>query len=180
RGALCGGARGPAAQVRDGPSRGCGTRGARHRGVRVHAVSHRDRAVRAARGLPVVRRLCPDHDGDLGVVHRATPSAAVAGVMTAHADARAGRGGRYLVTLALTALGVVYGDIGTSPLYAIRESFYGTHGIAVTHGNVLGVLSLVFWALVIVVTIKYHTAFTLVVGADDDDVILDRYDDHER
>ena len=83
--------------------------------------------------------------------------------MTAHADARAGRGGRYLVTLALTALGVVYGDIGTSPLYAIRESFYGTHGIAVTHGNVLGVLSLVFWALVIVVTIKYHI---VIIRAD--------------
>ncbi len=83
--------------------------------------------------------------------------------MTAHAEARAGRGGRYLVTLALTALGVVYGDIGTSPLYAIRESFYGPHGIAVTHGNVLGVLSLVFWALVIVVTIKYHI---VIIRAD--------------
>src|SRR5437667_12184640 len=71
--------------------------------------------------------------------------------------------GRYLVTLALTALGVVYGDIGTSPLYAIRYSFYGTHGIAVTPGNVLGVLSLVFWALVIVVTIKYHI---VIIRAD--------------
>jgi KUP system potassium uptake protein len=58
--------------------------------------------------------------------------------------------------LALAALGVVYGDIGTSPLYALRESFHGTHGIAVTAGNVLGVLSLVFWSLVLVVTIKYH------------------------
>src|SRR5438874_1839042 len=71
--------------------------------------------------------------------------------------------GRYLVTLALTALGVVYGDIGTSPLYAIRYSFYGPHGIAVTPGNVLGVLSLVFWALVIVVTIKYHI---VIIRAD--------------
>jgi KUP system potassium uptake protein len=71
--------------------------------------------------------------------------------------------GRYLLTLALAALGVVYGDIGTSPLYAIRESFYGTHGIAVTPGNVLGVLSLVFWALVIVVTIKYHI---VIIRAD--------------
>src|SRR6266566_3874009 len=53
---------------------------------------------------------------------------------------RAPRGG-YLATLALAALGIVYGDIGTSPLYAIRESFYGTHGIAVTPANVLGVLS---------------------------------------
>src|SRR3989441_1256771 len=71
--------------------------------------------------------------------------------------------GRYLLTLALAALGVVYGDIGTSPLYAIRYSFYGPHGIAVTPGNVLGVLSLVFWALVIVVTIKYHI---VIIRAD--------------
>src|SRR5437667_12643008 len=64
--------------------------------------------------------------------------------------------GRYLAALALSALGVVYGDIGTSPLYALRESFHGTHGIPVSPGNVLGVLSLVFWSLVLVVTIKYH------------------------
>src|SRR3989449_820368 len=64
--------------------------------------------------------------------------------------------GRYLATLALSVLGVVYGDIGTSPLYALRESFHGTHGIPVSPGNVLGVLSLVFWSLVLVVTIKYH------------------------
>ena len=57
----------------------------------------------------------------------------------------------------------MYGDIGTSPLYAIRYSFYGPHGIAVTPGNVLGVLSLVFWALVIVVTIKYHI---VIIRAD--------------
>jgi len=71
--------------------------------------------------------------------------------------------GRYLATLALAALGVVYGDIGTSPLYAMRESFYGTHAVAVTPGNVLGVLSLVFWSLVIVVTIKYHV---VIIRAD--------------
>jgi len=64
--------------------------------------------------------------------------------------------GRYLALLALTALGVVYGDIGTSPLYAIGEAFHGPHGIPVTPGNVLGVLSLIFWTLILVVTIKYH------------------------
>jgi KUP system potassium uptake protein len=63
--------------------------------------------------------------------------------------------GRYLMVLAITALGVVYGDIGTSPLYAIRESFHGTHGIAPSPENVLGVLSLIFWALIIVISIKY-------------------------
>ena len=61
-----------------------------------------------------------------------------------------------VLRLSLLALGVIYGDIGTSPLYAIRECFYGAHGIGVSHANVLGVLSLVFWTLVIVVTLKYH------------------------
>jgi KUP system potassium uptake protein len=63
--------------------------------------------------------------------------------------------GRYLLTLCLGALGVVYGDIGTSPLYAIRECFHPSHGMAVTPPNVLGVLSLIFWSLVIVITVKY-------------------------
>jgi KUP system potassium uptake protein len=59
--------------------------------------------------------------------------------------------------LTLAALGVVFGDIGTSPLYALRECFYGPHAVAVTPDNVLGVLSLIFWALVIVISIKYVT-----------------------
>jgi KUP system potassium uptake protein len=63
---------------------------------------------------------------------------------------------RDVLRLSLLALGVIYGDIGTSPLYAIRECFYGAHGIGVSHANVLGVLSLVFWTLIIVVTLKYH------------------------
>ena len=63
---------------------------------------------------------------------------------------------RRLAGLALLALGVVYGDIGTSPLYSMRECFEGPHAVAATHANVLGVLSLIFWALVIVVTVKYH------------------------
>ncbi|MCE5334138.1 MAG: potassium transporter Kup [Desulfobacteraceae bacterium] len=60
-------------------------------------------------------------------------------------------------TLALTlgALGVVYGDVGTSPLYAVKECFHGMHAIAVSHQNVMGVLSLVFWSLTMVVTVKY-------------------------
>jgi KUP system potassium uptake protein len=57
--------------------------------------------------------------------------------------------------MALAALGVVYGDIGTSPLYTLRECFAGHHPMALTSGNVLGVLSLIFWALIIVVTLKY-------------------------
>src|SRR4051812_10964709 len=56
--------------------------------------------------------------------------------------------------LSLLALGVVYGDIGTSPLYALRECF-GIHGVPVTAGNVFGVLSLVFWTLTSIVSVKY-------------------------
>ncbi|MBI3880056.1 MAG: potassium transporter Kup [Verrucomicrobia bacterium] len=63
--------------------------------------------------------------------------------------------GRYGVGLMLGALGVVYGDIGTSPLYALRECFAGSHGIMPTHDNVLGVLSLIFWSLLIIVSVKY-------------------------
>ena len=69
-------------------------------------------------------------------------------------------GGRYLALLSLTALGIVYGDIGTSPLYAVRESFHPSHGLAVTPANVLGVLSLIFWSLILVISVKY-LAFVL-------------------
>jgi KUP system potassium uptake protein len=63
--------------------------------------------------------------------------------------------GRYLALLSLGALGVVYGDIGTSPLYALRECFAQAHGVAPGPGNVLGVLSLIFWSLVLVISVKY-------------------------
>ncbi len=62
---------------------------------------------------------------------------------------------RRLLGLALGALGVVYGDIGTSPLYAIRECFFGSHSVKPTPLNVLGVMSLIFWSLIIVISIKY-------------------------
>jgi KUP system potassium uptake protein len=68
-----------------------------------------------------------------------------------------------LLPLTLGAIGVVYGDIGTSPIYTVRESFLGTHGVPPTHENVLGVLSLVIYALVLVVSIKY---IVLVMRAD--------------
>ena len=57
--------------------------------------------------------------------------------------------------LALAALGVVYGDIGTSPLYAMKEVFAGNHSIPLTPENVLGILSLIVWSLIIIVSIKY-------------------------
>lgn len=61
-----------------------------------------------------------------------------------------------LPVLALTALGVVYGDIGTSPLYALKEVFAGAHhAVPITPEHIFGVLSLIFWSLIIVVSIKY-------------------------
>ncbi len=60
-----------------------------------------------------------------------------------------------LARLSLAALGVVFGDIATSPIYAIRECFHGVYGIEVSHANVMGILSLMFWALVIIVGLKY-------------------------
>lgn len=60
-----------------------------------------------------------------------------------------------LGTLALGALGVVYGDIGTSPLYAFKEAFTGPHGMAPTELNVLAALSAFFWAMLLIISIKY-------------------------
>ncbi len=74
-----------------------------------------------------------------------------AGSSAPHAGGR----GRYFYLRSLGALGVVYGDIGTSPLYALRECFYGPHAIAVTTANILGVLSLIFWSLILVISVKY-------------------------
>ncbi|MFN8423246.1 MAG: potassium transporter Kup [Anaerolineae bacterium] len=79
-----------------------------------------------------------------------TPAAAAT---APHEPAAHGHGP--LGPLALAALGVVFGDIGTSPLYAIRECFHGPHAVAVTRGNVIGVLSLIVWSLVVVISIKY-------------------------
>ncbi|HEY3521344.1 MAG TPA: KUP/HAK/KT family potassium transporter, partial [Rhodanobacteraceae bacterium] len=60
-----------------------------------------------------------------------------------------------LRTLVIGAVGVVFGDIGTSPLYTMKEAFYGPHGMPVSPVNVLGIVSLVAWSLVMVVAVKY-------------------------
>ena len=67
-----------------------------------------------------------------------------------------------LAALTLGALGVVYGDIGTSPLYALKEVFHGGH-VAATQDNILGVLSLIFWTMTIIVSVKY---VVLILRAD--------------
>ena len=68
-----------------------------------------------------------------------------------------------LLHLSLTALGVVYGDIGTSVLYSMRECFFGSHSVPPTPGNVLGVLSLIIYSLLLVISVKY---VAIVMRAD--------------
>ena len=70
-----------------------------------------------------------------------------------------------LPTLALGALGVVFGDIGTSPLYALKESFVGHHPLTVDQVHIYGVLSLIFWTMMLIVTVKY---VFIVMRADND------------
>jgi KUP system potassium uptake protein len=70
-----------------------------------------------------------------------------------------------LLKLTIGALGIVFGDIGTSPLYALRVCFTGEHGIAVTDQNILGILSLIFWSLILVVSIKY---LVIILRADNE------------
>jgi KUP system potassium uptake protein len=72
-------------------------------------------------------------------------------------------GHQSLGLLSLAALGVVYGDIGTSPLYVMKTVFDPIHGLAVSEANVIGVISLIFWTLMIVVSLKY---ITLILRAD--------------
>nr|WP_310599183.1 potassium transporter Kup [Desulfobulbus sp.] len=63
--------------------------------------------------------------------------------------------GQALPLLAISALGIIYGDIGTSPLYTIKECFAGVHGVEPTTANIFGILSLIFWSLMLVVGLKY-------------------------
>ena len=78
--------------------------------------------------------------------------------MTVPADAS-----KRMSPLVIGAIGVVFGDIGTSPLYTLRQCFAGEHPLALTPDNVLGILSIIFWALIIIVTVKY---VTLIMRAD--------------
>ncbi len=97
----------------------------------------------------------PDHTA-------VAPAAAPAAASAAHSHA-APQSKQALLPLTLTALGVVYGDIGTSPLYAMRECFFGSHSVPATHENVLGVLSLIIYSLIVVISIKY---IAIVMRAD--------------
>jgi len=81
----------------------------------------------------------------------APASAGVAG------DIRPAGGARRTAWLSLGALGIVFGDIGTSPLYALKETFVGHHHMAVDPTRVFGVCSIIFWTMILVVTLKYVT-----------------------
>ena len=105
----------------------------------------RIRSIRSGRGLPTSSP-------------SANPVGGIGGIL-----ATAGSSQRKLLPLTLTAIGVVYGDIGTSPLYAMRECFFGSHSVPPTHENVLGVLSLIIYSLLLVISIKY---IAIVMRAD--------------
>ena len=87
--------------------------------------------------------------------------------MTVDHDASGHHGGARgsLSAMALGALGVVFGDIGTSPLYALKESFIGHHPLTVDPAHIYGVLSLIFWTMMLIVTAKY---VFIVMRADND------------
>jgi KUP system potassium uptake protein len=93
-------------------------------------------------------------------------------IPTGHAAPNSDEGGEWppprtglagLAGLSLAALGIVFGDIGTSPVYTFRECFNPEHGLPLSPGNVLGVLSLIVWALILVVACKY---VLLIMRAD--------------
>jgi KUP system potassium uptake protein len=83
-----------------------------------------------------------------GEQHKTSAKGAAGELMSSHSK-------QALPAITVAAIGVVFGDIGTSPLYALKEIFNGHHPIPVTPENILGVLSLVFWAIIVLVTIKY-------------------------
>ena len=87
----------------------------------------------------------------------ATPSIAVTDghADDAHAEHAHAHGNDGLIKLAVGAIGIVFGDIGTSPLYAFRETFAGHHKLSLDHAHIMGVTSLMFWSMMVVVTIKY-------------------------
>ncbi|WP_084250943.1 potassium transporter Kup [Sphingomonas pruni] len=87
----------------------------------------------------------------------ATPSIAITDGHgdDAHAGHAHAHGNDGLIKLALGAIGIVFGDIGTSPLYAFRETFAGHHKLSLDHAHIMGVTSLMFWSMMVVVTIKY-------------------------
>ena len=88
-----------------------------------------------------------DHNKAMSRPHTASPAGSALLAPASNKD--------NLAVLMLGAIGVVFGDIGTSPLYAMKESFIGPHPLAVDSLHIPGVLSLIFWSLMLIVTCKY-------------------------
>ena len=104
--------------------------------------------------IPPLRLLSGHWRPQLRLVVMSQPS--LASKAAAHSpDSLRNHGGASFGTLMLGAIGVVFGDIGTSPLYTIKEAFSPHYGLTPDHATVLGILSLVFWSLVLVITVKY-------------------------
>lgn len=93
----------------------------------------------------------------------ATPSDSAQAVASPNSNIGHGHSDQPLAKMAVGAMGIVFGDIGTSPIYAFRETFVGHHPLAVDRLHVLGVLSLIFWSMMLVVTLKY---VTVIMRAD--------------
>ena len=144
-----------AAGLQTGRGRAHGARG--HRGRRRRSHHHPQSAKVRASLTP--RRLLPPRATRLHVLLRTSIRSAPP---TARSTATAKQGLRGLV---IGAIGVVFGDIGTSPLYTLKEAFSPHFGLVGNHDTVLGILSLVFWALMIVVTLKY---VTIIMRADNE------------
>jgi KUP system potassium uptake protein len=110
-------------------------------------------ATRAKTGTPASETVRPQTSlGPPGIRHPESiiaPSSA-----TGHAKPEGPQSARYVAKLAVAALGVVFGDIGTSPLYSMRVCFQG-HGLTIGRESVLGILSLIFWSLTLIVAVKY-------------------------
>src|SRR6185503_352340 len=119
------------------------------------ALPRRRRAARggARRRVLAGARAAASRDGGGRTAEAATRSTAQ--VEQVEVEAREQPAGGTRAALALAALGVVFGDIGTSPLYAVKETFSPARGIPLSHESILGGLSTIFWALVIVVSLKY-------------------------
>src|SRR5215210_6214621 len=91
-----------------------------------------------------------------------SPTGAAEESPQAHAEAQ-GHGHGSLAKMAVAAVGIVFGDIGTSPIYAFRETFAGHHTLAPDALHIYGVLSLIFWSMMIIVSLKY---VSIIMRAD--------------
>jgi KUP system potassium uptake protein len=114
----------------------------------------------AAAQTPSAAHAPPATDAAGAVPQQPSPAAAGDPAAAGHGHAKSG-----MAALTLGALGVVFGDIGTSPLYAMKETFAGAHTLAPDRFHVFGVLSLIFWSITIIVSLKY---VTFIMRADND------------